>query len=146
MTSHSFEKPKGWSIAPQSTWVSGKAIGQSEVKMPALGDPGAHQESSAKVSFGDDDGGFEKISDGAMFRGQKVSQCPPGTSNLDGICTPDPESEAKPESRMKTAMGHQWGRDKESKGYKVDPSFKRKLPEAPMRGAVTKNVSSKRGE
>ena len=135
MTNH-YEKPKDWGVAPQSNWVSGTPIGQSEVKMPTLGDPGAHDNASAKVSFGDDeDKGYETPS---LFQGRTVSQCPPGMSKGEGgICIADPKSQAKPESRMK-AMRGQWQREDEerdegSKRTGADPSFKRERP-APPKG------------
>lgn len=99
--SNSFEKPKDWNVAPESSWVSGTPIGQSDIKMPKLGDPGSHENASQKVSFGDDDG----VDIPSMYRGKQVSQCPPGTSSQDGICTPDPKSKASLESRQKTLRG-----------------------------------------
>jgi hypothetical protein len=128
MNNHSFEKPREWGIAPKETWVSGTPIGQSEVKMPSLGDPGGHKDFSAPLSL--------EPSEGAIFRGRRVSQCPPGMSNKGGICTPDPSSQAKPESKIKAIVGDQWG-DKEGEERnpgEVDPSLSRDLPEAPMRG------------
>ena len=135
---NSFEKPKDWGIAPQEKWVSGSPIGQSDIKMPSLGDPGAHENASKPLTFGDD----SPESEGALFRGRKVEQCPPGMKNDNGICTPDPDSQAKPETVFKARTRGQWGDDKEdelrAKPGQVDPSFKRKLPEAPMRGSVSK--------
>ena len=99
--SNSFEKPKDWNVAPELSWVSGTPIGQSDIKMPKLGDPGSHENASQKVSFGDDDG----VDTPSMFKGKQVSQCPPGTSDQNGICTFDPNSKASLESRQKTLRG-----------------------------------------
>jgi hypothetical protein len=129
MTSY-YEKPKGWSEAPKESWVSGTPIGQSEIKMPDLGDPGAHEDASDKVSF-------EDAGTPALYQGRSVSQCPPGTSNQKGVCMPDPKSEASLESKIETATkgGKQWGKEKEpgddEKAGKGERSFKRELPEAP---------------
>lgn len=135
---NSFEKPRDWGIAPKETWVQGKPIGQSEIRMPSLGDPGAHENSSSPLSFGDD----APDRDGALYQGRKVEQCPPGMTSENGVCTPNPKSEAKPETIFKARVKGQWGDDEEGKGRskpgQVDPSFKRKLPEAPMRGAVSR--------
>ena len=135
MSDH-FEKPKDWGVAPQSNWVSGTPIGQSEVRMPTLGDPGSHENASAKVSFGDDE---DKGNDTpSLYQGRSVAQCPPGMSKGDaGICIADPNSKAKPESRMKALRG-QWDRREEEReeGGKrtgADPSFKRERP-APPKG------------
>lgn len=108
---NSFEKPKDWNIAPESNWVSGTPIGQDGIKMPNLGDPGSHEDASHRVSFGDDDDDGTKIP--SMFRGKQVSQCPPGTSSQDGICTPDPKSKASLESRQKTMRGGSSKKDRE---------------------------------
>lgn len=125
-----YEKPKGWSEAPRESWVSGKPIGQENIAMPKLGDPDAHQESSTKVSFGDDEGGGGP----ALYNGQQVSQCPAGTSNQNGVCMPDPKSEATLESKIKAAhMGSKQGGEDVSVGKeerRANP-FKREMPEAP---------------
>lgn len=113
MTSY-YEKPKGWSEAPKESWVSGTPIGQSEIKMPDLGDPGAHEDASDKVSF-------EDAGTPALYGGKPVSQCPPGTSNQNGVCMTDPKSEATLESKVEAA----------TKAGKGERSFKRELPEAP---------------
>ena len=140
---NSFNKPKDWGIAPQDKWVSGKPIGQSEIRMPSLGDPGAHEDSSSPVTFGDESPERE----GALFRGRKVEQCPPGMKNENGTCISDPESQAKPETVFRARTRGQWGDDKEGEGKfkpgQVDPSLKRKLPEAPMKGAVSRKTPQK---
>ena len=127
---NSFEKPKDWNVAPESSWVSGTPIGQSDIKMPNLGDPGSHENSSQKVSFGDDDG----VDTPSMFRGQQVSQCPPGTSDQGGICTFDPKSKASLESRQKTLRGSssKKGKEKEEEKFVPGKSAKREpaLPAA----------------
>lgn len=128
--SNSFEKPKDWNVAPESSWVSGTPIGQSDIKMPNLGDPGSHENASQKVSFGDDDG----VDTPSLYRGKQVSQCPPGTSNKNGICTFDPKSEASLESRQKTLKGGspKKGKEKEEKKFVPGKSSKREpaLPAA----------------
>lgn len=127
---NTFDKPKDWGVAPQNQWVSGTPIGQSEIRMPELGDPGSHENASQRVSFGDDDGGMKTQS---IWQGKMVSQCPPGTSSKDSICTPDPKSEAKPETRME-AVKKQFDRGaKEGTGKPKGQqnSFKREIPEAP---------------
>lgn len=111
---NNFEKPKDWNIAPESNWVSGTPIGQDEVKMPNLGDPGSHEDASQPVSFGDD--GEVKIP--SMFRGKQVSQCPPGTSSQNGICTLDPKSKASFESRQKTLRGSGFKKGREEEEEK----------------------------
>lgn len=130
--------PKGWGVAPKETWVKGTPIGQSEIRLPSLGDPGAHENSSRSLSFGDE----ELKQEGALYQGRRVEQCPPGMTSENGICTPNPKTEAKPETIFKARVRGQWGDEDESKGKnkpgQVDPSFKRKLPEAPMKGAVSR--------
>jgi len=115
--SNSFEKPKDWNVAPESSWVSGTPIGQSAIKMPKLGDPGSHENASQRVSFGDDDGADIP----SMYRGKQVSQCPPGTSSQGGICTPDPKSKASLESRQKTMRGGAGPREDEEEEEKFVP-------------------------
>ena len=114
---NSFEKPKDWGIAPESNWVSGTPIGQDDVKMPNLGDPGSHEDASQPVSFGDDN----EVKIPSMFRGKQVSQCPPGTSSQDGICTPDPKSKASLESRQKTMRGGSSKKDREEEEKEFVP-------------------------
>lgn len=129
-----YEKPKGWSEAPRESWVSGKPIGQENIAMPRLGDPDAHQESSTKVSFGDDDGGGGGP---ALYNGRQVGQCPAGTSNQNGVCMPNPKSEAALESKVKASHrgSKQGGEDvsvgKEQRGA---DSFKRDIEGAPRGG------------
>lgn len=123
-----FEKPKDWGYAPQSSWVSGTPIGQSDIRMPQLGDPGAHKDSSGPLSFGDD----ENAPETALYRGKIVNQCPAGTSNKDGVCMPDPKSKASLESKVEAATLGQWDRKGPSEGNKPAPNtFKRELPSAP---------------
>jgi hypothetical protein len=130
MTSY-YEKPKGWSEAPRESWVSGTPIGQEDIGMPKLGDPAEHQESSSKVSFG---GEGEGSGSPAIYQGKMVGQCPAGTSNQNGVCMPDPKSEASLESKVEASHrgSKQGGEDvsvgKEKRG--ANP-FKRELPEAP---------------
>lgn len=127
-----FEKPKDWGVAPKTNWVSGKEIDPDSVKMPSLGDPGAHENASSSMSFGDDE---EKGSETEMslFNGRMVNQCPPGFGSDNGVCVPDPKSEAKLDSKIKSQTGHQWDRDVdgEKKGGKEANSFKRELPKVP---------------
>lgn len=131
MSDH-FDKPSDWGVAPKTSWVSGTPIGQSEVRMPTLGDPAEYGNPAERMNFGDE---------GALFRGRRVEQCPPGLTNTDGVCTPDPKSEATLASKMKAAIGHQWDREEGGKRKGPDPSLKRDLPEAPMRGIVSKSVA-----
>ena len=126
-----YEKPKGWSEAPKESWVSGTPIGQDNIGMPKLGDPDAHQESSTKVSFGDDEGGGGGP---ALYNGRQVGQCPAGTSNKNGVCMPDPKSEATLESKIEAAhRGSKQGGEDVSVGKeerRANP-FKREMPKAP---------------
>lgn len=128
---NSYEKPKDWGVAPESNWVSGTPIGQDEIRMPQLGDPGAHENVSERVSFGDDDkdGGVDTPS---LWQGKMVNQCPAGTSSQGGVCMPNPKSEAKPESRQKVIKS-QFDRDalKEKDDQPRTDSFKRELPKPP---------------
>ena len=136
---NTFEKPKDWGVAPKDHWVSGTPIGQSEIRMPDLGDPGAHEESSSPISFGDDESGGDTPS---IWQGKMVSQCPPGTSSKDGICTPDPKSKAKPETKMETVK-KQFMRDTEGAGDKSPErnSFKREVPRAPETDPQIRRIS-----
>lgn len=121
-----YEKPRDWGVAPKETWVSGTPVGQSEVRMPNLGDPGSHENVSSRVSFGDDNEG-----DGSFWQGRKVSQCPPGMSKGDeGICIANPESKATLESRQQ-AMGGSGGEKEKESSKKPDSSLKRELPSPP---------------
>jgi hypothetical protein len=129
MNDNSFEKPKDWGIAPTTSWVSGTPIGQDEVRMPDLGDPGGHENPSERVSFGDDDGPSGTPS---LWQGKMVKQCPAGTSSKGGVCMPDPKSEATAETRAKV-VSRQFDREAvkgEGKGSSAD-SFKREMPKAP---------------
>lgn len=135
-----FEKPKGWEVAPKSSWVSGTPIGSGEIRMPSLGDPARHINSSVSMSFGDDAPSqeFPGEKTPSLYRGRMVKQCPPGTSSDKGICTPDPRSQASLESRMKTLAGQNYKSEgdkmaDEAGGAKeqLPDSFKRELPKAP---------------
>lgn len=135
-----FEKPNDWGIAPKSSWVSGTPIGSNEIKMPTLGNPANHVNSSITVSFGDDEASqeFPDIKPPSLFRGRMVKQCPPGTTSEKGICTPDPTSEASLQSRMKTLSGQSGTTDEEKmaiesgkEGGAIPDSFTRELPVAP---------------
>jgi hypothetical protein len=128
MNNNSFEKPKDWGIAPSNNWVSGTPIGQDEIRMPQLGDPGAHENVSEPVSFGDD----EPTGSPSLWQGKMVKQCPAGTSSKGGVCMPDMESKAKPESKAEVTR-RQFDRDAvkgEGKKPSAD-SFKREIPKAP---------------
>lgn len=129
-----YEKPKGWSEAPKESWVSGTPIGQDNIGMPKLGDPDAHQESSSKVSFGDDEGGGGGL---ALYNGRQVAQCPAGTSNKKGVCMPDPKSKASLESKIEAAhRGSKQGGEDVSVGKeerRANP-FKRDIEGAPRGG------------
>jgi len=132
MTNH-FEKPKDWNVAPQSNWVSGTPVGQSEIKMPSLGDPGSHENASEKVSFGDDAPqaeGTVRIGPGGKM--VKPGQpCPPGYKSDKGACIADPNSTASLQTRQK-AMRDKGQEDEKPEGGKQDPSkFDREVPEAP---------------
>jgi hypothetical protein len=131
MNNNSYEKPKDWGVAPQTNWVSGTPIGQDNIRMPQLGDPGAHENVSERVSFGDDkDGGGADTP--SLWQGKMVKQCPAGTSSQGGVCMPDPKSKAKPESRQEV-LNKQFDRDavKDEKKDKGPDSFKRELPKPP---------------
>ena len=123
MSTNSFEKPKDWSVAPKSDWVSGTPIGSGDIKMPSLGNPGYHKDASKPVSFGDDMP--------SLWQGRPVSQCPAGTTSEGGICTPSADSQASPQTKMK-AIQKQFGKDdeKESNADSSNP-FDRELPKAP---------------
>ena len=87
MTNH-FEKPKDWNVAPQSSWVSGTPIGQSEIKMPNLGDPGSHENSSQKISFGDN-GPEAQLNWRVAPGGKRIppgKPCPEGTETKGATC------------------------------------------------------------
>jgi hypothetical protein len=139
-TMNTFEKPKDWGVAPQTQWVSGTPIGQGEIRMPELGDPGAHEGASAPMSFGDDGG--KGVETQSLWQGKMVSQCPPGTSSKDGICTPDPKSEASPETKMETVK-KQFMRDTEGAGDNSSKrdSFKREVPKAPETDPQIRRIS-----
>lgn len=125
-----YEKPKGWSEAPRESWVSGTPIGQDNIGMPKLGDPDAHQESSSKVSFGDD--GMPVLDNG--IPGLK---CGPGKTAKDGVCVHYPESEATLESKIKEVQrgSKQGGKDVSvgKKERRANP-FKRDIEGAPRGG------------
>jgi hypothetical protein len=128
-----FEKPKDWNVAPKSEWVSGTAIGESSSGMPGLGDPDSHFNSSKKIYFSDEGIKEEPDSSPALFRGRTVKQCPAGTSNENGVCLPNPDSEATIESKVKAATGggKQWGlEDSRSPIERYKNSLKRELPKA----------------
>ncbi|NDC89524.1 MAG: hypothetical protein EB075_12115 [Bacteroidetes bacterium] len=131
MTSH-FEKPKDWNVAPQSSWVSGTPVGQSEIKMPNLGDPGSHENASQPVSFGDDNPqaeGMARIGPGGKMiaPGQP---CPPGYKSESGACIPNPESTASLEARQKSMRGEKEEKPKADKPTKPS-NFDRDIPKAP---------------
>ena len=98
--------------------------------MPKLGDPDSHKDSSTKVSFGD--GEVQEEPQTALYRGKQVNQCPAGTTNNNGICIANPDSEASVQSKIKAATGNQWDRDTEAKSpfERQKDSFKRELPKA----------------
>jgi len=130
MTNH-FEKPKDWNVAPQSSWVSGTPVGQSEIRMPGLGDPGSHENASGRVSFGDDDPqaeGMARIGPGGKMiaPGQP---CPPGYKSESGACIPDPKSTASLEARQRSMQG----KEEEKKPQKMSgsKSTEREVPRAP---------------
>lgn len=129
MNDNSFEKPKDWGIAPSTSWVSGTPIGQDEVRMPDLGDPGGHENASERVSFGDDE---KPAGTPSLWQGKMVKQCPAGTSSKGGVCMPDAKSEATAETKAKV-VNRQFDREAvkgEDKGSSAD-SFKREMPKAP---------------
>ena len=129
MNDNSFEKPKDWGIAPTTSWVSGTPIGQDEVRMPDMGDPGGHENASERVSFGDDE---QPAGTPSLWLGKMVKQCPAGTSSQGGVCMPDPKSKAKPESKAEV-VNRQFDREAVKggdKGSSAD-SFKREMPKAP---------------
>lgn len=129
MNDSSFEKPKDWGIAPTTSWVSGTPIGQDEVRMPDLGDPGGHENASERVSFGDDE---KPAGTPSLWQGKMVKQCPAGTSSAGGVCMPDPKSKATSETKAEV-MNRQFDREAVKggdKGSSAD-SFKREMPKAP---------------
>jgi hypothetical protein len=131
MTSH-FEKPKDWNVAPKSSWVSGTPIGQSEIKMPSLGDPGSHENASGRVSFGDDDPqaeGMARIGPGGktIAPGQP---CPPGYKSDSGACVADPKSTASLKARQKAMRDGEKEKPKADKPTKTS-NFDRDIPKAP---------------
>lgn len=132
MNNNSYEKPKDWGVAPESSWVSGTPIGQDEIRMPQLGDPGAHENVSERVSFGDDDKGGGAGTP-SLQQGKMVKRCRAGTSSQGGVCMPNPESKAKPESRLE-AIERQFDRDavKKKDDQPRTDSFKRELPKPPQ--------------
>lgn len=114
MSDYSFEKPKDWSVASQQSWVSGTPIGQSEVRMPKLGDPASHENSSERVSFGDD-GPQASMTYRVAPGGRQIppgSPCPPGTETRGGACAPSEDSEA---GLTPSAIKGQFKRGNESK-------------------------------
>ncbi len=133
MTSH-FEKPKDWNVAPVLEWVSGTPIGQSDIKMPSLGDPGSHENASQPVSFGDDDPQAEgnvRIGPGGKTL-QPGQPCPAGYKSESGACIPDPQSTASLEARQKAMRGGGSREEEKPEGKKPTPSsFDREIPRAP---------------
>jgi len=131
MTSH-FEKPRDWNVAPQSSWVSGTPIGQDNIRMPSLGDPGSHENASGRVSFGDDDPqaeGMARIGPGGKMiaPGQP---CPPGYKSDSGACVADPKSTASLEARQKAMQRGNKERTKTDKSP-TPSNFDRDIPKAP---------------
>jgi hypothetical protein len=140
MTNH-FEKPKDWNVAPQSSWVSGTPVGQSEIRMPGLGDPGSHEDASQPVSFGDDDPqaeGLARIGPGGKMiaPGQP---CPPGYKSESGACIPDPKSTASLEARQRSMQG----KEEEKKPQKMSgsKSTEREVPRAPETNEQVKGLA-----
>ena len=129
MNDNSFEKPKDWGIAPTTSWVSGTPIGQDEVRMPDLGDPGGHENASERVSFGDDE---QPAGTPSLWQGKMVKQCPAGTSSQVGVCMPDAKSKATAETKAKV-VNRQFDREAVKDGDKGSSadSFKREMPKAP---------------
>lgn len=126
MTSH-FEKPRDWNVAPQSSWVSGTPIGQDNIRMPSLGDPGSHENASGRVSFGDDDPqtNIPRIGPG----GQMIppgKRCPKRMMSKGGACVPNPESEASPETSQRSMRDREKPRE-----MGTSRPTERELPEAP---------------
>ena len=127
-----YEKPKDWGVAPKDNWVSGTPIGQSEVKMPNLGDPGSHENSSEKVSFGDD--GPEASINWRVAPGGKHVRpgepCPPGTETKGGACVPANNGAGLSPSAIRKQFKKD--DDEEGEGEKAaDTSLKREVPKAP---------------
>ncbi len=128
-----YDKPKDWGVAPKDNWVSGTPIGQSEVKMPNLGDPGAHENVSERVSFGDD--GPEASMNWRVAPGGKRVRpgepCPPGTETKGGACVPSKNAAGL----SPNAIRRQFRRDDDEEGKgeagATDSSFKREIPKAP---------------
>ena len=127
-----YEKPKDWGVAPKDNWVSGTPIGQSEVKMPNLGDPGSHENSSEKVSFGDD-GPEASINWRVAPGGKRVrpgEPCPPGTETKGGACVPAKNGAGLSPSAIRKQFKKD--DDEEGEGEKAaDTSLKREVPKAP---------------
>jgi hypothetical protein len=126
MSSHYFEKPKDWNVAPGDKWVSGKPIGQDEIGMPKLGDPGAHEDASSKMSFGDDGGigakGFRTSPKGVVPPGKP---CPKGTETEGAACAPT--ENFNPEALRRGGKKE----EEESKAPQSKSSFERDIPRAP---------------
>lgn len=126
MPDYSFEKPKDWGVAPAQNWVSGTPIGQSEVRMPSIGDPGSHENSSERVSFGDD-GPQASMNYRVAPGGKQIppgTPCPPGTETKGGSCAPSKNSAA---GLSPSAIKRQFrkGEEKFEKAGRID----RKPPE-----------------
>jgi hypothetical protein len=133
MSSHYFEKPKDWKVAPENTWVSGKPIGQSDIKMPSLGDPGAHEDSSSKMSFGDEGMGaettFRVTPDGKQVK--PGEPCPEGTETKGSTCAPSKDKPFVP-SALRRGGKAKKEEDKEGKGnVRAKSTFEREIPRAP---------------
>lgn len=125
-----YEKPKGWNEAPRESWVSGMPIGQSDIKMPKLGDP-AENESSTKVSFDDSLKAETTYRVGPGGEQIKPGQpCPPGTETRGTACMPSPESALSNraiESRSREEGG-------EESTNTPDTSFQRDIERTPRGG------------
>jgi hypothetical protein len=138
-----YEKPKDWGVAPENNWVSGTPIGQSEVKMPNLGDPGSHENSSERVSFGDD--GPEASMNWRVAPGGKRVRpgepCLLGTETKGGACVPSKNAAGL----SPTAIRKQFKRDdEEGKGEAgADASLKREVPKAPETDPQIRRIAKK---
>lgn len=134
-----YEKPKGWNEAPRENWVCGTPIGQNDIAMPKLGDPDAHEDSSTKVSFGDDMKAEATYRVGPGGEQIKPGQpCPPGTETRGTICAPS-ESGTLGDKAIKS----QFKKDKEKEEGREQPqsNWDRDYEKAPEPDAQIRRIA-----
>lgn len=129
-----YEKPKDWGVAPENNWVSGTPIGQSEVKMPNLGDPGSHENSSERVSFGDD-GPKAAMKWRIAPGGKRIppgTPCPEGTeSTKEGMCEQSKSGTMISQRSLRKQFNRKGDEEGKGEAGATDSSFKREIPKAP---------------